>query len=417
MVESGLRMLQGSESFQFMYASGPTWTAGEVVVPDRVSQRVILGRTEGVSTREVRRIGDATWTRIWDDGEWSAVPDWAVPANPIVLVEKAAELAAGVRGVRLASTPRVARTPSGDRLPSHLLSGWIKVAALSNAGLRPSGNPPDNAEVRFNMLVERETGLPVEFVFHGVPPAHSPLAVLHVFDYNSLGAEGIVEPKDVIDVSVAVDSSTEAPATDGAGESTPAARLPPTALAQALATPEASPEAPPQADMVYVEQVVGREESWVRYVLPTEGYTVEAPAYWDVTAGYEGVEVSDGRMDGIHGVDAEDGSRWSVYRMAARGSLLEMGQRRVGLILADPSVEQGSLAFRTEEMPAGSSVRIEYRVDGDPGRWVCEYVVVRGSPGLHSGLGYNIELSGSSPERKSKLEAIAATFALLGVEP
>ena len=74
-------------------------------------------------------------------------------------------------------------------------------------------------------------------------------------------------------------------------------------------------------------------------------------------------------------------------------------------------------ADRTEDLPAGPAVRIEYRAGSNPGRWVREYVVVRGSPELSSNLGYGIELSGSSSGAKVELDAIAASFALLGVEP
>ena len=93
------------------------------------------------------------------------------------------------------------------------------------------------------------------------------------------------------------------------------------------------------------------------------------------------------------------------------------GQRPVEEILADPLTEPGSLEFRTEDLPADPAVRIEYREVSNPGRWVCEYVVVRGSPESSSNLGYSIELSGSSSEPKTELEAIASSFALLGVEP
>ena len=97
--------------------------------------------------------------------------------------------------------------------------------------------------------------------------------------------------------------------------------------------------------------------------------------------------------------------------------MLGLGQRRVEEVLADPLIEPGSLEFGMEDLPVGPAVRIEYRAGSNPERWVCEYVVVRGSPESSSNLGYSIELSGSLSAAKTELEAIASSFALLGVDP
>ena len=156
---------------------------------------------------------------------------------------------------------------------------------------------------------------------------------------------------------------------------------------------------------------------WTPYVLPTEGYSIAAPSDWVVSLGREGAEAVAGRLAGISGSGGEDGSRWSIYRMAQRGSLLELGQRRVEEILADSGTEAGSIEFRTKVLAVGSAVRIEYQTRGNPGRWVREYVVVRGNPASPSSLGYSIELSATTSELTDDLEMLAVSFSLLGVEP
>ena len=344
------------------------------------------------------------------------MPNGHVPADPVVLTKEAMALGEAARGVLLANTPGAARTPTGDRLAVHRLSGWVKVAALSRVGLTPSGDPPDDAEVRFEMLIERETGLPTQFVFHGVPPAHPPLAVLHVFEYNSLATSSVPEPENIFSPdadngSAEVESATATPAAVSPAE------LPPPIVPAGQPDAEDAPASVEDSSRseIYIEVAEGRDAGWTRYVVPTEGYSIEAPGSWMVSSGREGTEESAGRLDGVHGVDSEEGSRWSIYRMAARGSLLGLGQLRVESILADPSTEPGSLDFSTEDLPVGTVVRIEYRAGSGPDRWVCEYVVVRGTPGLSSNLGYSIELSADSPGGKAELERIAASFGLLGV--
>ena len=74
-------------------------------------------------------------------------------------------------------------------------------------------------------------------------------------------------------------------------------------------------------------------------------------------------------------------------------------------------------ADRTEDLPACPVIRVEYRAGNNPGRWVREYVVVRGSPASSSNLGYSIELSAGSSGLTDDLEALAASFSLLGVQP
>ena len=408
MMVSALEMLQGSTSFRFMYASAASWTSGTFVAPDRVDQRVIVGRTNAAPVERVRRIGDETWVSASGGGGWESVSTWGVPADPVVLSESAATLAEYAGEVYLADKPGVATTPSGDRLPSHKLSGRVDVEALGRAGLVPEvpgGIPPEGADVRFDMLVERETGLPVEIVFHGIPPARPPLAVLHIFDHNSVEEGSVVEPEipvveeEVLTQAATADreSQTRTPAPDGL-----------TSPSVGLDGPDALPRD------LYVEQVREDEAGeWRRYVLPTEGYSIAAPNSWAVSVGKEGVEVSEGRRDGIHGVDADRQARWSVYRIAERGALLSLGQRRVDSILADSAVDANSLGFTTVELAAGPAVRVEYRIGGASARWVCEYILVRGAPALPTNLGYSIELSSADDGRKAELEEIAATFGLL----
>ena len=418
MMVSGLGMLQAATSFRFMYASGSSWTSGVFVAPDRVDQRVIIGRTTTASTEQVRRIGDETWVRRSDSDGWDSVSEWAVPADPAVLSESVTTLAEYAREVHLAEKPRVARTPSGDRVPSHRLSGMVKVAALSRAGLVPQvpgGIPVEGVEVSFEMLVERETGFPVEILFKGIPPAHPPLAVLHIFDLNSVESGSVVKPEIPAQVDDGQELAVESVAPVATSGKVAAAPTPlPPVLTSSSARMAGGEDGP--SETIYAERVEeGEAGEWMRYVLPTEGYSVAAPTSWVVSLGREGVEVSGGRLDGIHGVDADGQAQWSIFRIVGRGALLSLGQRRVDSIVANPVVDPDSLGFATVELPAGPVVRIEYRIDGDLARWVCEYIVVRGAPALSSNLGYNIELSTADEGRKAELEEIAATFSFLTV--
>lgn len=417
MVVSGLEMLQRAVSFRFMYASGDTWTSGEFVGPDRVDQRVIVGRTNTAPMQRVRRIGGEVWVRSSLGDEWASTDVWAVPADPFVLSENALVLAEAARDVHLADRPGVAKIPSGGEVFAHRLRGMVQVASLARVGLMTAGKPPEGTEVRFEMLVERESGLPVEILFHGIPPALPPLAVLHVFDHNSLEAESVVEPQirvDSDDEDAVEDHETPSSIPGGAAATV---TLPDTARvvsSEGLVGPGDEED----VEEVYVERTAeGEAGAWVRYVLPTEGYSIAAPTDWVVTPGRDGQEVSDGRLDGIHGADSEGDSRWSVYRMTGRGALLSLGQRRVEAVLRDPAVDPDSLSVTTVDLPVGPAIRVEYHIGSDPTRLVREFIVVRGTPALSSNLGYNIELSSASDKRQAQLDEIVATFLLLGAGP
>ena len=328
MLDSGLRMLQDSDSFRFMYTSGAAWTAGEFVAPDRARQRVILGRGGDAPEREIQRIGDAVWIRGSASELWKVTPNWSTPADPIVLADRITTLGKAVSGVRLGPTISEAETPSGDKLPVHTLLGRIEVDALTEAGLHPSGPVSDGVEVRFNMLIAQDSGLPVQLVVHGIPPAHAPLVVLHVFDYNSLEAGSIVEPENALGPSG--DSSAT-----GGGDVTSTAPIEetepsdaPVASSSAVASGQPSeqqvegykPSGQRAAD-IYFDKTAADASGWVRYVLPTEGYSIAAPSDWTVSAGREGAEAVAGRLAGIYGAGSEDGSRWGIYRMAQRGAV------------------------------------------------------------------------------------------------
>ena len=196
MFSSSLAQMRDVQSFSYMYLSGPMWSTGDVVKPDRSNQRYIDSHYAGAPEYEVRSIATSSWWRVRGGRGWQTDGlDSTVrrSLDPWELAAKLDSIANDVDYIRLVRQGSV-RDAYNQSVAAYKLNGTIGVQAMRDIGLRTVGQPDGSRRTQFDFWIEVETGLPVKVVFHGVPPAGDPLGVLYLFEHNALLAENIVPP-------------------------------------------------------------------------------------------------------------------------------------------------------------------------------------------------------------------------------
>ena len=196
MFSSSLAQMRDVQSFSYMYLSGPMWSTGDVVKPDRSNQRYIDSHYAGAPEYEVRSIATSSWWRVRGGRGWQTDGlDSTVrrSLDPWELAAKLDSIANDVDYIRLVRQGSV-RDAYDQSVAAYKLNGTIGVQAMRDIGLRTVGQPDGSRRTQFDFWIEVETGLPVKVVFHGVPPAGDPLGVLYLFEHNALLAENIVPP-------------------------------------------------------------------------------------------------------------------------------------------------------------------------------------------------------------------------------
>ena len=422
MFSSSLAQMRDVQSFSYMYLSGPMWSTGDVVKPDRSNQRYIDSHYAGAPEYEVRSIATSSWWRVRGGRGWQTDGlDSTVrrSLDPWELAAKLDSIANDVDYIRLVRQGSV-RDAYDQSVAAYKLNGTIGVQAMRDIGLRTVGQPDGSRRTQFDFWIEVETGLPVKVVFHGVPPAGDPLGVLYLFEHNALLAENIVPPPPEALVSREV--VEDQPAVEPNGLVEPETPEPSVVMSETDDAVVSSTE--PQTTGLdrtkttdpYVETVASETDGWRRYVLPTEGFAIEMPDTWVASV------LPMVGQHGLYGISADGVWSCSILRLPEPAALFAVAQRAVEQVLLEESLVEENVGFLSESLPSGNAIRIDYTVIDGAGslRSIHMYLIGRAPLG-EVGLGYQVTCEGPASAGSGlgafTLLMVVRSFELLGAEP
>ena len=151
---------------------------------------------------------------------------------------------------------------------------------------------------------------------------------------------------------------------------------------------------------------------WVRYVLPVDGYSIEFPAEWDVSA------LPDDGGSLLTGNDPAGHARWEIRRFAGTHTIFNLLQDRVDALESRGQDEVGNVDVSVDTASHVPEARLRYKtVDGET---VDEKLVVRVDAGQR-GIAYSLLTTlpvANDTERETDVEgtAISVSFTLLGMD-
>ena len=441
MLRDSFSMMAGLQSFSYMYTSGGRWSAGDVLVEtERSNKRLKLGPSPDSPEYEERRVGDDTWWRIRGADGWRSGP---APFDDREVIDLRA-LADGVSTFTSEADDMRVLTqswtvnPISERVSAHHLNGWVSLRGVRALGLGIPQEWEDGDRIAFDLWIEQDSGVPSKMVFQGVSPSPHPTGVLYIFDAGRLTANTVIPPHaDAMASGWATNPAdnknppadrlelpapppvplqpgevaapvrpprttldTEAPAS-GAAPTRPAGAAEP--------EPVAAIDAAPAAPLMVESHPLPGEPDWTRVVLPTEGYTVEVPSWWEmdghVAAG--GSTLSATATDGDAAV--------SIRRFAALVGLLGLTQDRISDLNRTSGEGEPIEAELLMEMDRQVPRAILVYMEG--GETVHEYLTVRGAVGVE-GIAYSAVFRNvDAPEMAGIRDRIADSHTLLGLAP
>ena len=196
MLEDSLLNFADATSYSYMYMTGRAWSAGDVALPGRINQRIIIGGVEASPEHEFRTIDGGSWWRIrggdgWHTGGAPAMEMHVI--DPRSLHSNLKALISGAKNLQLKSSQSVT-APLETVIDTHYLSGVTTVGSIREMGLGTVGDSAETQLVDFEFWIHQDTGMPARILFHGVPPALPPLGILHLFEVDKLHPESIAAP-------------------------------------------------------------------------------------------------------------------------------------------------------------------------------------------------------------------------------
>ncbi len=264
-------------------------------------------------------------------------------------------------------------------------------------GMGLLGDHADETEVTFHAWTEQDTGYVARMVFEGVPPALPPLGMLYLFDHNMLKASGIPEPHPDAMASSVTDPP-DGPNNSDVRESVsyapiivtdPRIKLAPISplhgeelLNQATTTADTIEPADDlidqenasstvesragvgQHDVASYPPVVERRDGltpeWTLYVLPVDGYSIEFPAEWEVSA------LADDGGSLLIGTDPAGHDRWEIRRFAGTHTIFNLLQDRVDALESEVKGGAGRIDVSVDTSSHVPEARLRYEtVDGN----------------------------------------------------
>ena len=362
MLEDTLLRTADLDSIGFMYLSGRRWSAGDIVGSTHFNQHIILSGREYAPEYEFRKIEDRSWWRTRGTDGWR-VGSYPVNLERVVETEKFWDGARSfIQGVSEAGLrdPEVIDTPLGTTVETHLVSGRVHLGAIRGLGMELLGDHADEIMVTFHAWIEQDTGYVARMVFEGVPPAIPPLGILYLFDHNVMKAGGIPEPHPDAMAPLITDlaeGQPSSPAQEPVSSYAPIVVTDPNIrvgpLAPSRREESVDMDAPnvdttePSDDLVNHEDASSKMESpesvaaaavpnppvvehrdglspgWTMYVLPVDGYSIEFPAGWEVSA----LPEDGGSL--LKGSDPVGHVRWEVRRFAGTYTIFNLLQDRL----------------------------------------------------------------------------------------
>ena len=441
MLQDSFSMMAGLQSFSYMYTSGGRWSAGDVLVEtERSNKRLKLGPSPDSPEYEVRRVGDDTWWRIRGADGWRSGP---APFDDREVIDLRA-LADGVSTFTSeADDMRVLTqgwtvSPLSERVSAHHLNGWVSLRGVRALGLGIPQEWEDGDRIVFDLWIEQDSGVPSKMVFQGVSPSPHPTGVLYIFDAGRLTANTVIPPHadamasgwspNPADNERAGADRLELPAPPPVplqpGEvaapvrpprttvdtEAPASGAAPTRPAGAAAPePVAAIDAAPAAPLMIESHPLPGEPDWTRVVLPTEGYTVEVPSWWEM----DGHVAAGGSTLSATGTDGD--AAVSIRRFAAPVGLLGLTQDRISDLNRTSGEGEPIEAELLMEMDRQVPRAILVYMEG--GETVHEYLTVRGAVGAE-GIAYSVVFRNvDAPEMAGIRDRIADSHTLLGLAP